>query len=92
MVGLLDVTNSADGALMPFLAMLGGILTICTVYLFHVRKISRLVRHALSLQVLGFLALLSGIMISIIANLDTSKTDYIVSWLNGKVSGGNCEH
>ena len=34
-------------------------------------------------------SLLSGVMVSVIANLDIGKTDYVVSWLSGKVSGGN---
>ena len=89
MVGLLDVTNSMMIALMPFLAMLGGILTICTVYFVSRQKNQPISPTRLIITGVGISSLLSGIMISIIANLDTSKTDYIVSWLSGKVSGGN---
>ena len=89
MVGLLDVTNSMMIALMPFLAMLGGILTICTVYFVSRQKNQPISPTRLIITGVGISSLLSGIMISIIANLDTSKMDYIVSWLSGKVSGGN---
>ena len=83
MVGLLDVTNSMMIALMPFLAMLGGILTICTVYFVSRQKNQPISPTRLIITGVGISSLLSGIMISIIANLDSSKTDYFVSWLSG---------
>lgn len=89
MAGLLDITNPMVLTLLPFLAMLGGILTICTVYFVSHQKNQPISPTRLIIAGVGISSLLSGIMVSIIANLDTSKTDYIVSWLSGKVTGGN---
>ena len=89
MVGVLDITNPASLALMPFLAILGALLTICTVYAVSYQRHQPIRPIRLIISGVGISSLLSGIMVSIIANLDIGKTEYIVSWLSGKVTGGN---
>jgi len=89
MIGLLDISNPKILAFMPFLAMLGSIITICTVYAISHQKNQPISPSRLIIAGVGVSSLLSGMMISIIDNLDIGKTDYIVSWLSGKVTGGN---
>ncbi|EFW88794.1 iron chelate uptake ABC transporter, FeCT family, permease protein [Streptococcus equinus ATCC 9812] len=89
MIGLLDISNPKILAFMPFLAMIGSIITICTVYAISHQKNQPISPSRLIIAGVGVSSLLSGMMISIIDNLDIGKTDYIVSWLSGKVTGGN---
>lgn len=89
MVGVLDITNLTNLTLMPFLAMLGGFLTISIVYAVSHRKNQPIQPTRLIISGVGISNLLSGVMVSVVANLDIGKTDYVVSWLSGKVSGGN---
>jgi iron complex transport system permease protein len=89
MVGVLDITNLTNLTLMPFLAMLGGFLTISIVYAVSHRKNQPIQPTRLIISGVGISSLLSGVMVSVVANLDIGKTDYVVSWLSGKVSGGN---
>lgn len=90
-ISLLNTSNSFMIALLPFLAMLGAFSTVMGVYL-----ISRKPNHDISpvrliITGVGISTMLSGIMVSIVGNIDRFKVEYVVNWLNGRVSGDDWE-
>ncbi|MFC5630700.1 MULTISPECIES: FecCD family ABC transporter permease [Streptococcus] len=76
-------------ALLPLMAMLGALATVMIVYF-----ISRKPNHdidpiRLIITGVGLSIMLSGLMVSIIGNIDRFKVDYIINWLSGQISGDN---
>ncbi|MGT2828889.1 FecCD family ABC transporter permease [Streptococcus hillyeri] len=75
--------------LLPLMAMLGALTTVMIVYF-----ISRKPNHdidpiRLIITGVGLSIMLSGLMVSIIGNIDRFKVDYIINWLSGQISGDN---
>ncbi|MBM7642406.1 FecCD family ABC transporter permease [Streptococcus loxodontisalivarius] len=89
MVAFLDSSSVNIISLMPFMAMLGGILTIMIVYLISRKKNHGISPTRLIITGVGVSTMLSGVMVSVISKLNDNKTDYIVSWLSGKITGDN---
>ncbi len=84
-----NIENHAVITFLPFLAMLGGCLTIFLVYMIARKKNHGISPVRLIITGVGVSTMLSGTMVSIVGNINQYKVDYIVSWLSGRVSGGN---
>ncbi|MGF0046963.1 FecCD family ABC transporter permease [Streptococcus hyointestinalis] len=91
-IGYLDMTSASDISLLPFMAMLGGIATIATVYLMARKKNHGISPTRLIVTGVGVATMLSGVMVSITSTLSPDKMDYIISFLSGKVSGATWEN
>ena len=91
-IGYLDMTSASDISLLPFMAMLGGIATIATVYLMARKKNHGISPTRLIVTGVGVATMLSGVMVSITSTLSPNKMDYIISFLSGKVSGATWEN
>ncbi|MFS1663077.1 FecCD family ABC transporter permease [Streptococcus sp. zg-JUN1979] len=91
-VGFFDITDSHTIRFLPFFAMCGGIITIVVVYFMSRQKNHSINPTRLIITGVGVSTMLSGLMISIISHIRADKMDYIVSWLSGKVTGGNWEY
>ena len=91
-IGYLDMTSASDISLLPFMAMLGGIATISTVYLMARKKNHGISPTRLIVTGVGVATMLSGVMVSITSTLSPDKMDYIISFLSGKVSGATWEN
>lgn len=89
MIGLLNVSDPTSIRLMPIFAMVGGFLTILLVYIMSQKRNRNISPARLIITGVGVSTMLSGIMVSIISNLNPNQTTYVVSWLSGKVSGGS---
>ncbi|MBM7636209.1 FecCD family ABC transporter permease [Streptococcus saliviloxodontae] len=89
MIAFLDSSSINIISLMPFMAMLGGIGTIMIVYLMSRKKNHGISPTRLIITGVGVSAMLSGVMVSVISKLNDNKTDYIISWLSGKITGDN---
>lgn len=87
--GLSNTNNPHIVALTPIFAMLGGATTILLVYLISRRKNHSISPNRLIISGVGISSLLSGLMVTIVSNLDDFKTAYVVQWLSGRISGGN---
>lgn len=83
--GLMESPESVY--LMPFLAMLGGFATIFVVYLISRNPGGRLSPVRLVITGVGLSTMLSGLMVSIVGNIDRYKVEYMVNWLSGRISG-----
>ena len=86
-IGYLNITSASAISLLPFMAMLGGIATIATVYLMARKKNHGISPTRLIVTGVGVSTMLSGVMVSITSTLSRDKMDYIISFLSGKVSG-----
>lgn len=85
--GLME--TSASVYAMPFLAMLGGFLTILVVYLIARNRNASISPVRLIITGVGISTMLSSLMVSIVGNIDRYKVEYMVNWLSGRVSGGD---
>ena len=88
-VGFFDLSDIKTMALTPFLGMLGGMGTIMLVYLISRKKNHGISPTRLIIAGIGMSSMLSGLMITLISNIDHFKVGFIVSWLSGSVSGGS---
>lgn len=86
-ISLMTVTNPTILALLPFLAMAGAFITVFTVFLISRKKNHDISPVRLIITGVGVSTMLSGIMISIVGNIDRFKVEYVVNWLSGRVSG-----
>ena len=91
-IGYLNITSASAISLLPFMAMLGGIATIATVYLMARKKNHGISPTRLIVTGVGVSTMLSGVMVSITSTLSPDKMDYIISFLSGKVSGATWEN
>ncbi|WP_303974478.1 iron ABC transporter permease [Streptococcus merionis] len=74
---------------LPALAMLGGCVTILLVYF-----VARIPQKGISpvrliIAGVGLSTMMSGVMVSIVGNVNRYKVDAIVNWLSGRISGDN---
>lgn len=74
---------------MPILAMLGGCLVIILVYQIAKKANQGLSPVRLIIAGVGLSSMISGIMVSIVGNVNPYKVDAIVNWLSGRGTGGN---
>lgn len=88
-VGYSDLSDVKAIALTPFLAMLGGVATIVTVYWISRKKNHGVNPTRLIIAGIGMSSILSGLMVTIVSSIDDFKVDFIVSWLSGSISGGS---
>ncbi|HEM4745282.1 TPA: iron ABC transporter permease [Streptococcus suis] len=88
-VGLSSKISPVLLSLMPLFAMMGGGLTIFLVYWIARKKLYGIHPARLIITGVGISSMLSGIMVSIISQLDDFKMEYIVQWLSGRVNGGD---
>ena len=88
-VGFFDLSDIKTMALTPFLGMLGGMGTIMLVYLISRKKNHGISPTRLIIAGIGMSSMLSGLMITLISNIDHFKVGFIVSWLSGSISGGS---
>lgn len=72
---------------LPFLSAVGGCLTILFVYFMSRKKNHGMNPVRLIITGVGVSTLLSGLMVSLIGNVNQYKMDYIVNWLSGRISG-----
>lgn len=83
-----DLTKNLSSLyVLPFLAMAGGFATILLVYWVSQQAGKRMSPVRLIITGVGISTMLSGVMVSIVGNIDQYKVTYIVSWLSGRVSG-----
>lgn len=73
---------------LPFLAMVGGCLTLFLVYHLAKRPERGLSPVRLIIAGVGISTMLSGAMVSIVGNVNRYKVDAIINWLSGRVTGG----
>lgn len=88
-ISIFKTTTPQFITLLPLMAMLGALTTVMIVYF-----ISRKPNHdidpiRLIITGVGLSIMLSGLMVSIIGNIDRFKVDYIINWLSGQISGDN---
>lgn len=89
MVGLLDVSKPSVLTIMPVFAMFGGMLTILLVYFMARKRNNSISPTRLIITGVGVSSMLSGVMVSIMNQINNVKMTYIVEWLSGKVNGGD---
>lgn len=75
-------------ALRPILAVIGGTMTTTLVYWISRKKNHGINPTRLIITGIGLSSLLSGLMITIVSQIDAFKVPFIVSWLNGSIAGG----
>lgn len=73
--------------MLPLVAFLGAILTVCFIYIFSYTKNSGLEPVRLVLVGIGFSMALSGAMIVLISAAEREKVDFIAQWLAGNIWG-----
>lgn len=73
--------------LLPLIAFLGAVLTVCLIYLFSYHKTEGLQPVRLVLVGVGFSMALSGGMIVLISSAEREKVDFIAKWLAGNIWG-----
>lgn len=73
--------------ILPLFAVLGGGATIFLVYLMSLEKGQGIRPVRLIMTGIGISTMLSGLMVSIVGNIDRYKMDYIIAWLSGTISG-----
>lgn len=88
-ISVFNSTSPQVISILPMLAMIGAFATVMLVYL-----ISRKPNHDISpirliITGVGISTMLSGLMVSVVGNIDRFKVTYIVNWLSGNVSGDN---
>lgn len=76
-------------AFLPLLAMAGAFTTVMVVYLISRKQNHDIDPFRLIITGVGISTMLSGLMVSIIGNIDRFKVQYIVNWLSGQISGDN---
>lgn len=73
--------------MLPLVAFLGAIITVCLIYLFSYNRDSGLQPVKLVLVGIGFSMALSGAMIVLISSAEHEKVDFIAKWLAGNIWG-----
>ncbi|PWA09711.1 iron ABC transporter permease [Pueribacillus theae] len=73
--------------LLPLVAFIGGLLTVCLIYLFSYHKKQGLQPVRLVLIGIGFSFALAGVMIVLISSAEREKVDFIAKWLAGSIWG-----
>lgn len=86
-ISTVSLEDPAIIRILPIFAVLGGGLTIFLVYLLSVEKGRGIRPVRLIMTGIGVSTMLSGLMVSIVGNIDRYKMDYIVTWLSGRISG-----
>ncbi|MGT2721725.1 FecCD family ABC transporter permease [Streptococcus porcinus] len=83
--GFLETSTSLYS--LPFFAMIGSGLSVTLVY--HMSHIKNRPLNPVTLIItgVGLSMMLSSLMIALVGNVNRYKTDYIVTWLSGRITG-----
>lgn len=88
-ISVFNTTEPQFIALVPLMAMLGALATVMIVYIISQKPNHDIDPIRLIITGVGLSIMISGLMVSIIGNIDRFKVDYIINWLSGQVSGDN---
>ncbi|WP_044640294.1 FecCD family ABC transporter permease [Risungbinella massiliensis] len=73
--------------LLPVVAFVGALLTVCLIYLFSYKKYEGLQPVRFVLVGIGIATALSGVMIVLISSAEQEKVNFIAKWLAGNIWG-----
>ncbi|KXT84616.1 FecCD family ABC transporter permease [Streptococcus panodentis] len=90
-ISQLEVTDPLYIRYLPFVAMLGGMLTVAVTYLISHQKGQAIRPVKIIISGVTLSAILSSSMIAITGRVNQNKLTYVVSWLAGKITGNNWE-
>ncbi|WNZ87949.1 FecCD family ABC transporter permease [Streptococcus iniae] len=86
-ISFFAVENPLIIKLLPFLATLGGAVTVSLVYFFSVSKTGKLNPVTLIIIGVSISMMLSSLMVAIVGNINKYKVDYVINWLSGRITG-----
>lgn len=90
-ISKLELTDPFYIRYLPFLAMIGGLLTVTLIYFVSHKKGQNISPVKIIISGVTLSTILSSSMIAITDRVNQNKLTYVVNWLAGKITGNNWE-
>lgn len=90
-ISKLEITDPFYIRYLPFIAMIGGMLTVAVIYLISHKKGQAISPVKIIISGVTLSSILSSSMIAITGRVNQNKLTYVVNWLAGQITGNNWE-